>query len=183
MLQLILFTVLASAAAPLDGVWRQDCQRGSSREEAFSDAAATFTERNFWDGACSQPSVETISRGTIILGEALAVPEGARAIDFTFSSVALRALDTRSAGAWNQRGVCGFRDWAPGVEKDVTGRECDFFGLGTVVQVPRAGDRRFGIVKGAPGALLFGRLSPDHSGMTPESRPQVLDPMPYRRIP
>ena len=58
---------------------------------------------------------------------------------------------------------------------------CDFFGLGSVVPVPRAGDRRYGIVRIEEDTLSFGRLSPVRDGSSPEKRPLELDPVPYPR--
>ncbi len=176
----LIFSPLLAFAAPLDGVWRQDCAHGYSREEAFSGERATYTERNFWDADCARASVETISRGDVRLGGTVVAPDGARAIDFVFRSVSLRALDARAAELWNARGVCGFRDWRAGQEKDVSGRECDFFGLGSVVRVPAAGTRKFGVVKTGRGVLFFGRLAPGHDGSSPDTRPVELDPAPYR---
>jgi hypothetical protein len=126
--------------------------------------------------------VETISRGVILPGGSVPVPAGARALDFVFTGVALRPLDERAASVWRERGVCGIRDWLPGVERDVTGRECDFYGLGSVVKVPAAGDRKFGVVKEAGGSLYFGRLSPSLDGSRPDRRPTELDPSPYRKV-
>ena len=170
-------------AGELDGVWRQDCRAGYSREEAFAGAHAAYTERNFRDSACSSLSVETISRGSISLGELVLEPSGARALDFSFESVSLRPIDEKVATLWRERGVCGFRDWRAGVEKEVTGRYCDFFGLGSVVRVPSPGDRKFGIVVPGEGAIFLGRLSPERDGSTPERRPRELDSEPYRKVP
>lgn len=183
MLVALTLATAALAAGPLDGIWRQDCSRGYSREEAFRGDQAAYSERNFWDGACSQPAVETISEGTVTLGPAVSAPGGAREIDFQFTTVSLRPVDVKAAAAWRERGVCGFRDWAAGVAKVVTGRECDFFGLGSVVRVPATGDRKFGVVKAGEGMLFFGRLSPARDGSSPEKRPLELDPAPYRKVP
>ncbi|MGZ3653117.1 MAG: hypothetical protein ACXWR1_17330 [Bdellovibrionota bacterium] len=163
----------------LNGFWSQGCQHGYSREEKFDGAAAVYSERNYWDLECQRPAIETISRGLITPGEALPQPAGANRLDFTFTSVSLRPVDDQSAESWNQKVLCGFRDWRAGEEREVTGRQCDFFGLGSVVQVPRVGDRRFGIVKQDNDALFFGKLSPGHDGSSPERRPLELDPLPY----
>lgn len=181
---LLIFSLLgvpALADPGFDGVWRQPCQRGYAREEIFAGSSATYTERNFWDRACTAPAVEIVSRGTIQMAEPMLEAAGARPIDFTFTSVSLKPASPRTAEAWRERGVCGFRDWQSGQEKDVTGRECDFFGLGSVVRVPRAGDQRFGIAKISGGELFLGRLSPARDGSSPGRRPLELDPLGYQR--
>lgn len=171
---------IALAAPELDGVWRQDCRGAHQREEFFQGESATFTERNFSDLICSRAAIESISRGTIVLGDFL--PNGARQIDFVFTSVHMKPSTEQIAEHYRTRRICGYRDWAVGVEREVTGRECDFFGLGSVVRVPAAGSRKFGIVKIEAEALYFGELSLDRDGSTPEKRPLVLDLRPYKAV-
>lgn len=166
-------------AFPLNGTWAQPCRGGYFRTETFLGNAATYVERNFSDGACTQPSVVTTSRGEIELGEGVSAPAGAMALDFTFTSVTLKPVTDDAAAAWRERGVCGSRDWLAGEERDVTGRECDFSGLGSVTRVPKLGDRRFGVVKIDSGQIFFGRLSPERDGADPSRRPIELDPVPY----
>jgi hypothetical protein len=167
-------------AGELDGTWRQDCARSYQREEKFAGDEATYTERNFWGHDCRQLAVETISRGTIAL-DPVSI-KGVRKLDFIFSSVSLKPRDERTAETYRARILCGFRDWAVNEEKEITGRQCDFFGLGSVVDIPAKGDKKFGIVKVAPGALYFGRLSPARDGSSVEMRPEELDPIPYRAV-
>jgi hypothetical protein len=173
---LVLGLILTAA---LNGTWQQACSHGYSREETFQGTSAVYTERNFWDLSCTQPSVEITSRGTITLGEAVTQPAGALKIDFIFDSVSFKPVDEKSAEAWRERGVCGFRDWQAGMEKVASGLECDFFGNGTFFQVPKPGDRKFGIVKIGEGALYFGRLSPERDGSSESKRPLDLDLSPY----
>jgi hypothetical protein len=180
---IFLLFVMVAQAGELDGTWRQDCSRGFQREEKFQGGSAAYTERNFRDLECSKPAVETISRGAISLGGTVALPSGARELDFSFSSVSLKPLDERAAKEYRERILCGFRDWRANEEKLVTGRECDFFGLGSVVRIPAEGDRRFGVVKVSGEGLFFGMLSPERDAGSPDRRPRELDPSPYRRVP
>ena len=166
----------------LQGSWQQDCQRGLVREEHFQDSSVKFVERNFWDSACQSSAAEAISHGTILLGDPVEKPAGASAIDFTFSSVFLKPLDERAASSWNARAVCGIRSWQSGEEMEVTGKECDFLGLGKAVRVPSSGDKKFGVISLTEEGLFFGRLSPQRDASSPDRRPLELDPRPYRRF-
>jgi hypothetical protein len=164
---------------PLNGTWAQPCLNGYFRTEIFLGNSATYVERNFWDSACTEPSVVTTSRGEIDLGDAVSAPAGALALDFTFASVTLKPVTEAVASAWRERTVCGIADWHFNEEREVTGRNCDFSGQGTLTRVPGIGDRRFGVVKLGSNQISFGRLSPGRDGSEPDRRPVVLDPVPY----
>ncbi len=180
---LLLVVAFSAHAAALDGTWLQGCAHGYQREENFLCNSATYTERNFWDHDCKQPALETISRGIVSLGEGVDQPLGARQIDFVFTSVSLKPRDLTTAKTYRDRILCGFRDWSANEEKEITGRECDFFGLGSVVKIPAKGTRKYGVVKIAADALYFGRLTPARDSSAPERRPLELDPAPYRLAP
>ncbi len=181
MMGAVLLGASLAMAGALDGVWRQDCARGYQREEVFAGEQGTFTERNFSDLGCHSVKVETISRGLITLGADL--PDGTREIDFVFSSVHIKPRNEETAAHYRRRRICGYRDWAADEEREVTGRDCDFFGLGSVIRVPGAGVKKFGIVKITPNELYFGDLSPERDGSSPSKRPSTLDLRPYRAIP
>jgi hypothetical protein len=168
---------------PLNGTWAQPCQSGYFRTEIFLGNSATYVERNFSDGACTEPSVVTTSRGEIDLGGAVNTPAGALALDFTFTSVSLKPVTDGAAKVWRERRVCGVSDWRAGEERDVTGLECDFAGQGTFTRVPQWGDRRFGVVELGSNEISFGRLSPIRDGANPDRRPLELDPVPYFNVP
>lgn len=181
MILAILLSLSAHAGPALEGTWRQPCARGYQREERFEGAFVTYVERNFWDGSCTAPAVEILSRGAFEAGEPVLAPLGARAMDFTFASVSLRPRSVETAAAYNQRAVCGLSGWRVDEEQEITGRDCDFFGLGAKMRVPSAGDRKFGIFRLEGDELFFGQLSPERDGSAPSRRPLVLDPRGYRR--
>lgn len=176
----MLLSVLLSLLA-LDGDWRQECRNGLRREEHFRADMVEFIERNFRERACQNPAVESISRGTISLGPQVEIPSGASAIDFTFSSVSLRPLDEAAALSWNLRSMCGIQSWRMGEELEVSGKECDFLGLGKPIKVPSSGDKKFGVFLLHENSLFLGRLSPERDGSSSERRPLELDPVPYQR--
>jgi hypothetical protein len=180
----LLLPLLTNAEVPagtLDGLWRQACERSYFREELFLGSSAVYTERNFRDGACLSPSVDTISRGQILPGSLVAEPIGASELDFIFESVSLLPRDERAAEAYEKISLCGLKGWIAGEEKEITGLLCDLYGQGSQVRVPQKGLHKYGVVRVGEDALYFGRLSPERDGSSALKRPLVLDASPYKR--
>lgn len=177
----VFFSVL-SFAGDLDGHWKQDCARGYLKEEHFLGDSATYTEHNFRDLSCLTPSVDSVSRGTLVPGNPLLDPLGASELDFVFSSVGFTPRDQAAADFYESISLCGLTGWKVNEEKDITGLVCEFFAQGLKMQVPAAGTRKFGIVKREGDSLFFGKLSPERDGSTPFTRPRELDPAAYKLV-
>lgn len=166
--------ILALAIA---GLFAQDCANGFRRSQDFRGDQVTYSEENFFDSACEEPSVSSRSYGSYSLGG----PVGdAREIDFVFAKVTLEPKSEAVASAYRARLLCGRSDWEEGRETEITGQACDFLNNGGYFNIPAAGDIRYGIVKEEENSLRFGRLSPEFNGSSPERRPRFLDPVPYR---
>jgi|GEM_PF-6790014 len=176
----LLISALAFAGSEFDGNWKQPCVRGYQKEELFLAHSATYTEHNFRDVSCLTPSVDLISRGSLIAGAPLLEPLGASELDFIFSSVSLAPRDAAAAEFYESVSLCGLSGWRLNEEKEITGLACDLFGTGLKLQVPSAGDRKYGIVKREGESLYLGRLSPERDGNTALRRPRDLDPVAYR---
>lgn len=172
---------LHAQAETLSGRWLQACQGTSQREERFEGSTSIFFERTFSGAGCEGLSVEVISRGIYALGSPVEKPQGARAVDYTFGTVSLVPREQAVVEEYNARSVCGFRNWELNAEKDVTGRECDFFGLGSVIQIPDFGDQRYGILRISGNELYLGKLSLEKNSLSPETRPTELESAPFRR--
>ena len=111
-------------------------------------------------------------------------------VDFTFAVHALATLglahqlgkavlqDADYISAANDQALCGFTDWAVGVEKDLTGVDC---GDGSVM--PKAGAMSYDIYQIKDGQLYFGDSSRDgHDGSSPTTRPTKINTdMPYKK--
>jgi hypothetical protein len=162
----------------LAGVYAQDCADRVRRFQSFEENRAAYSEANFFDEGCTRPAVLSRSYGIYSLPEG----EGVRNLDFTFTKVSLVPLTEEVAADYRKRMLCGLSVWEMNRETEITGRHCDFLGLGAQIRVPQRGEVRYGIVKQEEDSLYFGRLSPAFDGTNPESRPRFLDPRPYRRI-
>lgn len=165
-------------ALALAGLFAQDCADGFRRSQDFRGEHVIYSEENFFDLACTAPSVISRSYGSYLLGGAVG---DAREIDFVFAKVTFSPQTEAVAASYRARALCGLTNWAVGEETEITGLRCDFLDSGGKFAVPAAGDRRYGIVKEEGDALRFGRLSPEFNGASPERRPLFLDPAPYLR--
>jgi hypothetical protein len=160
------------------GLFTQDCASGFRRSQDFRGDRVIYSEENFFDPACAEPSVASRSYGSYSLGG----PAGeAREIDFVFERVTLEPKTEAVAASYRARALCGITGWEKDRETEITGLACDFLGNGGNFSVPAAGDIRYGIVREEERGLRFGRLSPEFNGSSPERRPRFLDPVPYLR--
>ena len=178
----LLSTASFAGPSPLAGLLRQDCARGFLKEERIQGAHAALTETNFRDPACTQPSVSIESRGTLFPGGNVLLPIGASELDFLFVGVRLTPRDEAAAAYYEREKMCGLEGWKVNEAKEIGGLFCELWGRGRPVPVPRAGLRKYGVVKATPEALYFGRLSPERDASAPEKRPLELDPVPYKRV-
>jgi hypothetical protein len=164
--------------ASLQGLWAQPCANGVLKTEFFSGQRVLLNEMFFADKECRRPIVVFINEGTY----QLPAPGW---IDFKFTSVRLRLLTEGAVNDFNSRKVCGFGDWKNSEEKEISGRPCEIFVIGSPQRIPTVGDMRYGIYRLdlSLNRLSFGKLSKDKNASTPEKRPHDLDPQYYLKVP
>lgn len=105
-----------------------------------------------------------------VIGDAVGT-DGATAIEETLIGV----FETIKTAAWvaqhNEEGYCGYHDWALGVKKEITGRDCNG-------SVHNAGDKHYNLFKIDDDTINFA-IKPWHDiaiGSRLELRPPVLGP-------
>jgi hypothetical protein len=175
---IFLWLWLPLSAFALEGEFVQACRASAQRAEEFSGGSAIYRETNFLDGACAAPSLSSRSYGKVILGSA---SPDSQEIDFIFSRVTLTIHDPGTLDYYRANQVCGREDWALEEEVEITGLVCDFYGSNPA-RVPRAGERRYGIIRVGKDVIYLGALSPERDGLSPDRRPQDLDPEGYYRM-
>jgi hypothetical protein len=174
MLIILILSHLVWAQEPLlEGIWSQPCQNQALRTENFARAQVTLTESYYGDKNCAKPVMDFESAGTYTAdrGE----------IDFAFQKISITVQDFWYMADYNNRHVCGIDTWEMGVAQDVTGKFCEIFGKGYGIQIPPAGQKRFGIYKIENDQLYFGKLSVERDSSSPEKRPTEFDPRFYVR--
>lgn len=180
-LHMLLFLILShfswSQDPLLQGHWIQNCEQSSIREEVITADTATLREHSFMDSDCRLPYLTFESSG------ALKASEGK--MEFTFKKVSIRVHDSATLEDFKRRQVCRSELWQQGVAHEITGLQCQFFPGWTTLTAPRKGDMRYGIYliekKKEGDRLYLGRLTKDHDALSPETRPQQLDPRYYIR--
>lgn len=158
----------------LQGLWRQECASRNTRTEHFHRSIVTLSESFFTDDQCRSPFIVFINEGIFTLPQA-------GYMDFEFTSVRLLLKNPQLVEDFNQRQVCGFSDWQLDNEKEISGRHCEIFTIGSPHRIPSVGDTRYGIYHLQDDQLLFGRLTRGQNALTPEKRPTNFDPRPYRK--
>lgn len=171
----VFFSLVTLASPSLNGDWERPCENGVLRKEVVTAGTATYTERFHFDIACTQPAFEIA-----MLGE---IRTHGHNFDFRITRVLARPLEDSMTVRWNQKATCGSRLWRSSSFIDVSGRPCDFFLMGSPLQVPRPGSLRHGIWRIDGDRLYFGRMTSQFDGSTPERRPRDWDPRPYFRVP
>lgn len=170
---LILSHILWAQEPLLEGLWSQDCLRQASRHEYFQDTQVTLTERYFRDTHCTKEALTFESLGEFNAQDGK--------IDFAFHKISIAVQDLHSMLDFNSRKVCGIDTWDRGVAQEVTGLYCEIYGTGLGIQVPPAGQKRYGIYKIEGDLLFFGKLSPEKDASSPEKRPIEFDGRFFRR--
>ncbi len=165
---------IASGASSLEGLWQQDCQQGHRKTEQFHLNQSTLREDSFKETNCQSPLLRFESQGFFITA--------GKNIDFQFSEVGLTLEDQDIVADFNQRQVCGEKNWTLGQAENITGKKCELFGTGSEIQIPQKGDRRYGIFKVEEKKLSFGKLDKNHSALSPETRPVQWDPETYKQF-
>lgn len=172
MKKLILIASLwSSAQAQLNGVWVRPCANGNIQVQNFEGPKNYTDDILFQDIKCSKPLLSFGYDGTSIFRS--------NEMDYTFSKVSLTLYEKSLVEDYNQRSVCGFSNWSTNSPKVITGLQCALFQQGRQTQVPKLGDRRYGIWKLESGKLYFGKLTPTHPANTPETRPIEWDSRAY----
>lgn len=171
----IVATPALAGADGLEGQWTQKCTQMSS-STTWDDSVMTiagdsfnWTGTSFDDASCEKKSVWYSGTGTYVTSDVAGLPEGARGLDFHWTSVKFAPFDAQTVEALNQIGWCGHTDWVAGEAKEIV--DCE-----DLVKV------RYDIYKVDGTSLFVGKDSADRDGTAPDKRPTELDPTPLTRL-
>ncbi len=165
------------ASAPdLDGSWETACfvASGSGATTVFAKAtmiitgsAQTETIASFSDAGCAaEVGLHLDSAQTFTIGDSVAAPAGAKAIDIVMTKATMIPMDDAIATKFNTASTCAFKDWVKGTAKDVT-------------SCKRANGKAmfgsyYGVVKTDGVTWTDGDSDETNDGSTPEKRPTAL---------
>ncbi|MFN8846786.1 MAG: hypothetical protein ACK5W9_08045 [Bdellovibrionales bacterium] len=162
--------LLLAALISLNGVWVRPCQQNNIQIQFFETQKNYTDEIFFEDQNCQKPLMSFSNEGVYTLKP--------NHIDYQFESVAITIYSKPMLDDFNKRRVCGFTNWQMNSPKMVTGLKCGLF-TSREIQIPKKGEPRFGIWQLREGKLYFGKLTPSHPALTPETRPIEWDERPY----
>lgn len=154
------------------GKWSTNCSAGKVSQEDFSENQATLSEYFFLDPHCTEAQMLFTSVGFYTI-------PFSQAMDFSFSSLSLSLFTSALVNNFNDREVCGFKDWQLGQKKEITGLRCEIFQIGRPTQIPKEGDLRFGIFKITENQLYFGLNDSYYNSRTADRRPIEFNPTPF----
>lgn len=162
-----------SPGAELEGSWSTPCYQGAQTRLTYEGLALTGTYTEYVDMACTTPRHIATWTGHAVVGAEVA--PGVRKLDLAFDGFRSVALTAEEAALVNQNQYCGLTDWAPGVERDILGRDCYGFSI-------PVGGQSLDVYQVDGDGLLFGKGSKILVAPSESDRPAELDPMrPFSR--
>lgn len=171
----IILPALAQAQIP-EGFWSTGCSLGLQKSQQITAAMVQMSEVYFQDRNCEIPSFEFITTGSIAYPNST---EQTNPIDFTYTQIELKIYHDFVVQNFNERQVCGFKDWQQATPKDITGKQCALFNFTKPSPIPQKGEQKFGIYKVEDNRLYYGKLSQERDSSSPEKRPQEYDTLFY----
>lgn len=166
----------------LVGTWEKTCESAGSvgfrRDSLVFDASTVqlIAELHQGDSACEGTSdLRAVAHFNYTVPAF--DPAANSQVDLVLNSIRAQFNSNLAVTAANAANFCGYADWAVGVEKDVTGRNC-------IEELPGAGGNFFQIFHFENESRLFvGQVDSAHDGETAEERPVALEATPYTRVP
>ena len=124
------------------------------------------TETFFQDRNCQDQSFTFKTEGLVTYDQ-----HHLHHIDFTYLEVFLTLHKDLLVADFNSRQVCGISNWKINFAEKITGLKCNLFNFNSPTFIPKLGDRKFGIYLLKLNELIYGALSKDEDGNSPEKRP------------
>lgn len=167
---LCLITPIISFAYIKSGLWKTNCERGLLKKQVYVNDFVTTEEFFHQDANCSDLSFVFTTDGFVEFPA-----NEKKFINFVYDKIFLSLHKEVSVNDFNERKVCGFENWQLGERKEITGLKCALFNVNSEAQIPRAGQRRYGLYLVTEDTLYYGQLNQAYDGSTPARRPQQIN--------
>lgn len=157
----------------LEGTWITPCDTDQQSQQVltFHGNALSTQVRQAADASCATVRQIITAEGTFSIGLQSSVVAEAFDSEFTVSRILLTVLDSEEIPSINHASACGYNDWAVGVAKDVTGKDC-----GGGALMPKAGEQRYDILRFlGSDHYLTGKQTTQFDGLSAANRPRELD--------
>lgn len=170
-LVLIILFVPSLHAKIADGIWSTTCLGGLNKEQLYEANDQVKLSEHFYQNAnCTDESFTFETRGRVSYYN-----EPSLFMDFTYKEIRLIIGKQTIIDDFNLRKVCGCNNWQINQPQNITGQKCALFDVNKELQIPKAGDRKYGIFKIENSKLYYGQLSKDLDGSSVDKRPLRLN--------
>ena len=163
-----------SAMATVQGLYQAPCEK--SADGISSQNSVNFGKVNarqvlvvYLDQSCKTAGYAFDVKGPYTLSE-----DGA--LDLTSTSFQLLPLNQTLVDAYNEKELCGFKDWALNQPKELSSLNCD----GS--QFPASGDVSYQSIKEVEGGIVFGDLTTNADGSSVDKRPDEFSSVVYKSV-
>lgn len=165
------------AAAELEGTWLSPCFPTSATQSAqtriaYRELALTGTYSEYSDSACQ--TLRHVGTWTGTASNGAELRPGVRKLDLAFASFKSKPITQAEADLVNGYRYCGITDWAPGVERDILGRDCVNFAI-------PVGGKSLDIFQRDGETIRFGKGAKIAATLAESDRPTELDATPFAR--
>jgi hypothetical protein len=173
----ICFQSTISFAYIESGLWSTGCINGQQKEQVYIGPSVKSSEMFFKDRLCLDLSFTFITEGHVNYDD-----QNLTFINFTYSEVFLILNLDSLVADFNSRQVCGITNWKIAHAKKITGLKCNLFNINSATLIPKNGDQKFGIYQLKSDELIYGLLTQEQDGNSPEKRPSRFnESVIYRR--
>lgn len=179
---LVALAALSLASSPLAGVWDAPCAVAHAQDHDYGLLDTVTMDDDHFERvsrAYNTTDCKTLGSVNTLQGtyKISADEAGLATFDLTLEHLIITPHDRWIVFFFNQATFCGFRDWASGQPKDVTGLQCGD------TRMPGRGDVFYDVYDlTADGTLYFGEVTDRYDRRAPGRRPVALDAtQPFRR--
>lgn len=162
----------------LEGTWNRACQAGTGDDEgtseketvSFTGMSSELTVTSYSDADCTTESMRIVLSNSFTIGDEVAEPAGARAVDLKTSGLSFTLLTDAMVEAMNAANYCG-GGFVKGTAKTITADTCDD------ASIKAAFNDSFDLYKLTDGKLYLGdkEVDTNYDGTTAAKRPRALE--------
>ncbi len=158
----------------LKGIWKTECVDQSTTTLDISNTQINSSIYTYSDDDCTATSVTESYTYDYVLGADVADVADAKELTLTMVASRITLHSDAVVSAMNQIKYCQIADWIEGIEREVTGKDCNG-------HTALAGTKHYTMAKVEDVSLWLGDETAGYDGKTPETREQLNASLAYAR--
>lgn len=111
----------------IKGFWQKACDLTKRSFVSFYRNAGIYTTTHYANSGCTTPNFYIERNGPYTVRNSSA---GNHQVDFGFQKYFVYLYNSATVNSFNSASMCGISNWTQGVDRDVSGRFCDFASIG-----------------------------------------------------